>query len=253
MRSSAVDEDGAAASFAGQHETYLNIVGVGANLVTGNADEIMINASWGLGESILGSTVTPDTFVVRKSDLAITQRIIADKQCMTISVSGGTEEVDVPRFMRARAALNDEQAREMAQLALTLEETIGYPVDVECAYASGKLYLLAMVCMPVMNRIFLHGGRDKVESRREMFGRFVETETAVTHMPLQTIVSNNRFQLHNTAGPRPFSLLHAHNIRHKDIVQKKIDKSGRYECNSSGRLYSGITVSVLIQCRRERA
>src|SRR6186713_779371 len=43
-----------------------------ANPITGSRDEIMINASWGLGESIVGGTVTPDTFVVRKSDLAIT-------------------------------------------------------------------------------------------------------------------------------------------------------------------------------------
>ncbi len=199
VRSSAVDEDGATASFAGQHETYLNIVGAdaiiqsvtrcwesarsgraleyrrqqglsverlqlavlvqqlvasdvsavvfSANPVTGSRDEIMINASWGLGESIVGGTVTPDTFVVRKSDLAITGRTIADKQHMTVSAPGGTHEVDVPRFLRSEASLNDEQVVEMAKLALTLEVTMEYPVDVECAYASGELHLLQ--CRPI--------------------------------------------------------------------------------------------------------
>lgn len=199
VRSSAVDEDGATASFAGQHETYLNIVGAdeilkviircwesansaraleyrrqqglsierpqiavlvqqlvaadvsavvfSANPVTGNRDEIMINASWGLGESIVGGTVTPDTFIVRKSDQAITSRTIADKRRMTISVPGGTNEVDVPRFLRQTVTLTDEQIAEMVHLALTLEETMGYPVDVECAYAGGVLYLLQ--CRPV--------------------------------------------------------------------------------------------------------
>jgi pyruvate, water dikinase len=199
VRSSAVDEDGATASFAGQHETYLNIVGAdaiiqavtrcwesayservleyrrqqglsvkrpqlavlvqqlvasdvsavvfSANPVTGSRDEIMINASWGLGESIVGGTVTPDTFIVHKTDLAITGRIIADKQQMTISAPGGTHEVDVPRFLRTQASLNDEQIVEMAKLALTLEVTMEHPVDVECAYASGELYLLQ--CRPI--------------------------------------------------------------------------------------------------------
>lgn len=199
VRSSAVDEDGAAASFAGQHETYLNIVGANtiiqavtrcwesarseraleyrrkqglsverlqlavfvqqlvasdvsavvfsANPITGSRDEIMINASWGLGESIVGGTVTPDTFIVRKSDLAITSRTVADKQRMTVSVPGGTREVDVPRFLRAQTSLNDEQAIEMAQLAITLDATMSYPVDIECAYAGGKLYLLQ--CRPI--------------------------------------------------------------------------------------------------------
>lgn len=199
VRSSAVDEDGAAASFAGQHETYLNIVGAdaimqavtrcwesarsehaleyrrqqglsverpqiavliqqlvaadvagvvfSANPITGNRDEIVINASWGLGESIVGGTVTPDTFIVRKSDLAVINRMIADKQRMTVSTQGGTHEVDVPGFLRSTASLNDEQVIEMARLALTLEATMAHPVDVECAYAGGELYLLQ--CRPI--------------------------------------------------------------------------------------------------------
>jgi pyruvate,water dikinase len=118
-----------------------------ANPVTGNRDEIMINASWGLGESIVGGTVTPDTFIVRKSDLAITNRTIADKQHMTVSTSGGTHEVEVPRFLRNETSLNDEQVIEMAKLALTLEITMEHPVDIECAYAGGELYLLQ--CRPI--------------------------------------------------------------------------------------------------------
>lgn len=199
VRSSAVDEDGATASFAGQHETYLNIVGAdaiieaitrcwesarseraleyrrqqglsvarpqlavlvqqlvasdvsavvfSANPITGRRDEVMINASWGLGESIVGGTVTPDTFIVRKSDLAISDRTISDKQRMTVSASDGTREVDVPRFLRQQVSVSDGQAAEMAQLALSLEATMGYAVDVECAWASGQLYLLQ--CRPI--------------------------------------------------------------------------------------------------------
>jgi pyruvate,water dikinase len=118
-----------------------------ANPITGNCDEIMINASWGLGESIVGGTVTPDMFIVRKSDMAIVQRIIADKQCMTISTPGGTHEVGVPRFLRKTSSLNDEQVIEMTKLALALETTMEYSVDIECAYAGGELYLLQ--CRPI--------------------------------------------------------------------------------------------------------
>jgi pyruvate,water dikinase len=199
VRSSAVDEDGSAASFAGQHETFLNIVGVdsimhavtrcwesarsaraleyrrkqglsgacvqlavlvqqliasdvsavvfSANPVTGSRDEMLINASWGLGESIVGGTVTPDTFIVRKSDLAVMERVIADKQRMTVSAPRGTHEVDVPRFLRKEACLNDEQVGELAKLARTLERTMEHPVDVEGAYARGELYVLQ--CRPI--------------------------------------------------------------------------------------------------------
>jgi phosphoenolpyruvate synthase/pyruvate phosphate dikinase len=199
VRSSAVDEDSAIVSFAGMHETYLNVTGTEAilqaivrcwesarshraleyrrqrglllekvqlavlvqqlivsdvsivafsmNPVTLNRAEVMINASWGLGESLVSGTVTPDTFVVRKSDLEVTSQTIADKARMTVAVPAGTREVDVPRILRGEASLSKEQLIEIAQLVLSLEATMRYPVDIECAYAGGKLYLLQ--CRPI--------------------------------------------------------------------------------------------------------
>jgi len=209
VRSSAVDEDGSAASFAGQYETDLNIVGVeavaeavarcwasayskrvqtyrhqqsqlttpvklavlvqqlvaadiaavvfSANPVTGNREEIIINASWGLGESIVGGTVTPDTYVIRKSDLTIKKREIAQKQRMTVMIpNGGTQEVAVPRLLSQQPAMSDAQAIEMAQLALKLEADKGWFVDIECAYQGEKLYLLQ--CRPI-TRLSNHTSR----------------------------------------------------------------------------------------------
>ena len=118
-----------------------------ANPVSLNRDEIVINASWGLGESIVGGTVTPDTVVVRKSDFAIVSSQIAEKRRMTVSVAGGTSEVDVPKFLRKSAALDDAQILEMARLGLSLEARHQRPVDVECAYHEQDLYLLQ--CRPI--------------------------------------------------------------------------------------------------------
>jgi len=118
-----------------------------AHPVTGSRDEIVINASWGLGESIVGGTVTPDTYVVRKADVAKAARQIADKRRMTVAIPGGAREVDVPRVLRRQPALTEEQAVEIAHLGLALEATLGRPVDVECAYQAGRLYLLQ--CRPI--------------------------------------------------------------------------------------------------------
>lgn len=199
IRSSAVDEDGAVASFAGQYETYLNIVGAkavaaavrrcwdslwidraqeyrrqhglahrgprlavlvqhlvvadvsavvfSANPVTGNRVEIVVNASWGLGESIVGGSVTPDAYVVSKSNLSVQTRTIGEKRRMTIPITGGTREVDVPRLLRERPSLDDETVLALARLARDLEEYWGWPVDLECALRDGELYLLQ--CRPV--------------------------------------------------------------------------------------------------------
>ena len=79
----------------------------------------MINASWGLGESIVGGTVTPDTFVVDKQSMAVVESVVSEKQQMTVMVAGGTKELPVPRFLRSQPTLSDEQLQDMTQLALS--------------------------------------------------------------------------------------------------------------------------------------
>ncbi len=199
VRSSALDEDGDLASFAGQHETELNLVGIeavlgavarcwasagnerafayrkqqgleiegvrlavliqqlvladtsavvfSANPITGNRDEVVVTASWGLGESVVSGTVTPDTWVVRKADLTVKEERIGAKERMTLAVSGGTREAAVPRLLRERASLNTAQVAELARLAVDLEEEMGRPVDIETAFAGELLYLLQ--CRPI--------------------------------------------------------------------------------------------------------
>jgi pyruvate,water dikinase len=203
VRSSAVDEDGADASFAGQHDTYLNVVGAeavceaivrcwasartaraleyrrqhglptdgariavlvqhlvladvsgvvfSANPLSGRRDETVINASWGLGESVVGGSVTPDTYVVRTDGSSdawrIAERGLAEKRRMTVAIAGGTREVDVPRLLRSQPALEDRQIVEMARLSRDLERAMGWPVDLECAYRDDVLYLLQ--CRPI--------------------------------------------------------------------------------------------------------
>jgi pyruvate,water dikinase len=199
VRSSALDEDGDLASFAGQHETELNLVGVdavlgavariwasarneralayrkqqglevggvrlavlvqqlvladssavvfSANPITGNREEVVVTASWGLGESVVSGTVTPDTWIVRKADLAVRDERIGAKERMTVTVPGGTREVAVPRLLRGWASLKGAQVAELARLAVQLEKEMGRPVDIETAFAGELLYLLQ--CRPI--------------------------------------------------------------------------------------------------------
>jgi pyruvate,water dikinase len=198
VRSSALDEDSQNASFAGQHQTFLNIRGIDAlsqaviqcwasayhpsalayrrqhglnlnpqmavlvqqlipadvsavvftaNPVTGDRGEILINAAWGLGESLVSGEVTPDEFVVRKDMLSVISRQVADKQIMTVLAPVGVKNIPVPRLLRGQPSLSTDQIAEIARLGLRLEEIMGQPVDVECAYRGGFLYLLQ--CRPI--------------------------------------------------------------------------------------------------------
>ena len=60
-----------------------------ANPITGDRDQVVISAAWGLGEAIVGGLVTPDSLTVDKATGRVLERQIADKQAMTVR----TEEI----------------------------------------------------------------------------------------------------------------------------------------------------------------
>ena len=87
-----------------------------ANPITGQRDQAMISAAWGLGEAVVGGIVTPDTVVVEKETGRIVSREVADKQVMTVRVDGTTETQGVPASLRRAAVLDDATAVELVRL-----------------------------------------------------------------------------------------------------------------------------------------
>lgn len=109
--------------------------------------EVLVNAAFGLGESIVGGTVTPDEWALARPSLHVSRRTIADKRRMTVRAPGGSREVEVPAPLRRLPSITDEQARAAATLALDLESELGYPVDLELAWTGDDLHLLQ--CRPI--------------------------------------------------------------------------------------------------------
>jgi pyruvate,water dikinase len=192
VRSSAADEDGAEASFAGQHLTLLNVpsvddvssavrevwwsansdsaisyrqrvgrftrpsVGVVVqalldpdcagvmftrNPVTG-ADELMIEASWGLGEAVVSGRVIPDHFSIERSG-EVRERTPGFKNVAVRALpQGGTAEEEVSSDLVERLCLDEGQLIELRRLADKCEEVYGSARDIEWAFAGGRLYLL---------------------------------------------------------------------------------------------------------------
>lgn len=118
-----------------------------ANPINGNRAETVITASWGLGESVVGGTVTPDTYTIHRSPQPRITAQINNKALMTVPIPTGTHEVPVPRLLRNARTLTDTQLLAMTELAATLQCEMGFAVDLECAWHQGKLFLLQ--CRPI--------------------------------------------------------------------------------------------------------
>jgi pyruvate, water dikinase len=207
VRSSATAEDLPEASFAGQQESYLNVVGAEdlldacrrcfASLFTDRAisyreergydhmaialsvgvqkmvrsDEgsagvlftldpdtgfpgvVVISSSWGLGESVVKGTVSPDQFIIfkpllqREGTVPILERQVGSKETKVVydpTRTGGTVTLETPSAERATLSLEDQEALTLARWGVTLEKHYRRPLDIEWARdgRDGKLYLV---------------------------------------------------------------------------------------------------------------
>ena len=66
---------------------------------------------------------------------------------MTVRTENGTAEKPVPRIMKGMPVLTEDQATEIAELVISLENHNNWPVDVELAIHDSQLYLLQ--CRPI--------------------------------------------------------------------------------------------------------
>ncbi len=113
-----------------------------ANPITGTRDEIVIDASWGLGEAIVGSLVVPDHFIVDKESGKLKSRTIADKTVMTVRTEDGTKERAVPINKRKAQTLSATRAVELAGIGVKIEQYYGEPQDIEWCFANGNFYIV---------------------------------------------------------------------------------------------------------------
>lgn len=110
------------------------------NPVTNSYDECVINANFGLGESVVSGKVTPDYFVVEKYARKILDKKLGSKDsAIFASDSGGVSQRQIES---GEFCILDSQALEIANLARNIEEFYDIPMDIEWAFADGKLYVL---------------------------------------------------------------------------------------------------------------
>ena len=114
-----------------------------ANPATGERSEMIVNASFGLGEAIVGGEITPDTYIIDRDALTVKETIIGSKEHMMVSAAGqGTDTRELSAAEREQSSLAAPVLRELAQLAIAVERHFGQPQDIEWAVANGKLWLL---------------------------------------------------------------------------------------------------------------
>jgi len=193
VRSSATAEDLPGASFAGQHDSFLNVQGaedvadavrrcwaslwnpravsyrkrVGldttdiaiavvvqrmidaersgvlftANPLDHRRDRMLLSASFGLGEAVVGGDVSPDNWVLDGAGEVIDRRL-SDKQVVTLREGRGTVNRPMPEDKRRAVSLSDAEVAELAALGVRAQRYFDSPQDLEWAIEGGRIYLV---------------------------------------------------------------------------------------------------------------
>ena len=110
---------------------------------TGEA-QVVIEGAWGLGESVVSGSVSPDNYVVDRKTKNITSKYIASKEIMIIRdpKTQKTVTVEVPAEKKEAIVLTDNEIVELARYAEILENHYGIPQDIEWGVEKNKIYIL---------------------------------------------------------------------------------------------------------------
>ncbi|HEX6995508.1 MAG TPA: phosphoenolpyruvate synthase [Gammaproteobacteria bacterium] len=114
---------------------------------------VLINAAWGLGESVVQGIVEPDEYYVFKPLLdraalkPIVEKALGGKAKKMIYARGGettSKLVGTPRRQRDAFVLDDEEVVKLARWARAIESHYGQPMDIEWAKdgETGELYVV---------------------------------------------------------------------------------------------------------------
>jgi pyruvate,water dikinase len=115
---------------------------------------VFITASYGLGETVVQGAVNPDEFYVWKPNVAagrpaILRKAVGAKAIRMVfadahSAGKSTATEPVPDADRRRFSITDDEATELARIAIAIEKHYGRAMDVEWGRdgVDGKLYVL---------------------------------------------------------------------------------------------------------------
>jgi pyruvate,water dikinase len=105
---------------------------------------VVIEAAWGLGESVVSGSVSPDNYVVDRVKKTIVSKFIAAKEIQIIRdpKTMKTVTVKVPAKKREAVVLTEDEILQLANYAEILEKHYGIPQDIEWGVEKNKIYIL---------------------------------------------------------------------------------------------------------------
>lgn len=111
---------------------------------TGDDTKLVIDAAYGLGESVVSGSLTPDHYVVDKATMTI-----ADKKVITqewklerVPLGIGNKKTEIDQETGSKQKFSDDQILGLAEIGKEIETYYGSPQDIEWALEGDSIYIV---------------------------------------------------------------------------------------------------------------
>ncbi len=115
------------------------------NVITNNDNEMLINSTWGLGETIADNIINPDMIIINKENYNISNIVIGEKEKRSIRNPEGTPDtILIENELESMniCSLNETQLFQLCLLGKKIENVFQCPQDIEWAIENEKIYIL---------------------------------------------------------------------------------------------------------------
>lgn len=110
--------------------------------ISEDSDVLVIEAGYGLGETVVSGSITPDTYKINKKSMEITSKSISTQTWKLTRVGDKNEKVPVEKDMQKEQKISDDEILLLAKYCLDIENHYNFPQDIEWAIEDGKIYIV---------------------------------------------------------------------------------------------------------------
>jgi pyruvate,water dikinase len=117
-------------------------VGFSVNPIRGDLGEMIVDANYGLGESVVSGEAEVDHWTIDKKSRAVREARIAAKSRKIVCAERGTREVRLSAEEGAAPALDAAALGKVAEMLAAVEASYRFPQDIEWGIEGGRVHLL---------------------------------------------------------------------------------------------------------------
>lgn len=134
---------------------------------TGDLEKIIIEAGYGLGETIVSGSITPDNYVVSKKEMKLESKKINKQEWMLVKEGKENARVNLGEGKARSQKLIDQKVLELATIGQKIEDHYKKPMDIEWAMENEILYIVQARPITTLGLDKKNEGHENLEVKEE--------------------------------------------------------------------------------------